>query len=187
MVRVSLVGDLVKRTSLGLLRWEPQSQQTLDPHLLSLGVGEGERQGIRIWNSVQVNKEAWSGVDNTFEEGQRLSVTGRIVLRLQENSLQPGGEKKDEVSKHLLRRDVHSGTQKPLPLMLSSHQACPLSEFQFREEYFLSPLPIFFFQTKLTQTLNLLASMLWASLSFCRPPAPERVLPDCQCWACVAS
>lgn len=151
------------------------------------GVGEGERQGIRIWNSVQVNKEAWSGVDNTFEEGQRLSVTGRIVLRLQENSLQPGGEKKDEVSKHLLRRDVHSGTQKPLPLMLSSHQACPFSEFQFREQYFLSPLPISFFQTKLTQTLNLLASMLWASLSLCRPPAPEQVLPDCQCWACVAS
>lgn len=73
-------------------------------------------------------------VDNTFEEGQRLSVTGRIVLRLQENSLQLGGEKKDEVSKHLLRRDVHSGTQKPLPLTLSSHQACPLSEFQFREQ-----------------------------------------------------
>ena len=43
-----------------------------------------------------VGKEAWSVVDNTFEEGQRLSVTGRIVLRLQENSLQPGGEKKDE-------------------------------------------------------------------------------------------
>lgn len=35
-------------------------------------------------------------VDNTFEEGQRLSVTGRIVLGLQENSLQPGGERNDE-------------------------------------------------------------------------------------------
>lgn len=187
MVRVSLVGDLVKRTSLGLFEMGTSITTDIGPHLLSLGVGEGERQGIRIWNSVQVNKEAWSGVDNTFEEGQRLSVTGRIVLRLQENSLQSGGEKKDEVSKHLLRRDVHSGTQKPLPLMLSSHQACPLSEFQFREQYFLSPLPISFFQTKLTQTLNLLASMLWASLSLCRPPALEQVLPDCQCWACVAS
>lgn len=133
-------------------------------------------------------------VDNPFEEGQRLSVIGRIVLHLQENSLQPGGEKKDEVSKHLLRKDVHLGTQKPLPLTLSSHQACPLSEFQFREQYFLSPLPISFFQTKLTQTLNLLASMLWASLSrsgLLFPseylPAPEQVLPDCHCWACVAS
>lgn len=159
----------------------------IGPHLLSLGVGEGEQQGIRIWNRVQVNKEAWSVVGNTFEEGQRLSVIGRILLQLQENNLQPGGKKKDEVSKHLLRKDVHLGTQKPLPLTLSSHQACPLSEFQFREQYFLSLLPISFFQTKLTQTLNLLASMLWASLSLWRPPAPEQVLPDCHCWACVAS
>lgn len=116
-------------------------------------------------------------VGNTFEEGQRLSVIGRILLQLQENSLQPGVKKKDEVSKHLLRKDVHLGTQKPLPLMLSSHQACPLSEFQFREQYFLSPLPISFFQTKLTQTLNLLASMLWASLSHSGLLFPSEDLP----------
>lgn len=96
MARVTLFGDLVKHSSLGLFedgtldhnrQWSPPP-----------GHGRGNDRAFKSETEFRliISKEVWSVVDNTFEEGQRLSVTGRIVFRLQENSLQPGGEKKDE-------------------------------------------------------------------------------------------
>lgn len=114
MAKVTLAGNWVKVISLGsfwesgktyqlgaLCQWAPPTNRHWTPSPESLGEGRAlESKGSY---RLIISKEAWPVVDNTFEEGQRLSIRGKDSLRIPRG--QPGGRKKDEAPTDPLRRE----------------------------------------------------------------------------------